>query len=81
MKSLDEQLAFAFLDVHKAHSTKCDSSARIKGMNQFIFALAGLQLVVQHPEHVCRNVFEFKLCVIGYALLTIDLFNVLSFEV
>ena len=75
MKRLDEQLSFTLFDVNKAHCTESDSAAGIKGMNQFVFALAGLQLIVEHPEHVGRNMFEFELSVVGHSLLAIDLLN------
>lgn len=81
MERLDEQLAFSLFDVDKADGSKCDTSTRVKGMNQFVFALARLQLVVQHPEHVGRDMLQFKLGVVGHALLAIDLFDILALEI
>ncbi len=81
MEGLDEQLSLAFLDVHEAHRSKRDSTARIKGMNELILALAGLELIVKHPKHVGRDVFEFELSVVGHSLFAIHLFDVFPLEV
>jgi len=81
MERLDEQLAFPLFDVNEAYGTKCDASARVKGLNQLVFALAGLQLIVQHPKHIRRDMLQFKLGVVSHPLLTIDLLDILALEI
>jgi len=81
MKRLDEQLAFPLFDMDEADGTKCDTSTRVKGLNHLVFAFAGLQLIVQHPEHVRRHVLQFKLGMVSHPLLAIDLLNILALEI
>ena len=81
MKCLDQKLPFPLFDVDETDGAERNASARIKGMNQFVFALARLQLVLEHPKHIRRDMLQLKLRVIGHALFAIHLLDILAFEV
>jgi len=81
VKGLNQELTFPFFDMDKTHSSKSDSAARIERVNQFVFASTRLQLVVEHPEHIGRYVFQFELRVVRHTSFSFDLFDVLTLEI
>ena len=75
MKRLDQQLLVQLFHMHKANSTESDAATGIERMNQFVFALARLQLIVHHPKHVRTDMFEFELCMVANPEFAIDVLS------
>ncbi|MCU0712216.1 MAG: outer membrane family protein [Pirellula sp.] len=78
MKGLDKKLAFAFFDVKKADCTVCNSSARLKDMEQFVFAIASLQLGLDHPEKIGGDGFTFAFGGVANGGMSIDSLVILA---
>lgn len=78
MKGLDKKLAVAFFDVKKANCTVCNSSAGLKDMEQFVFAIASLQLGLDHPKKIGGNGFAFAFCSVANGGMSIDRLVILA---
>ncbi len=72
VKRLDKEVAITFFDMEKTNRSIGDSSARLKNVEKFVFAIASLQLGLNHPEKVGRNGFAFAFGRVANGRLSID---------
>jgi hypothetical protein len=72
VKRLDKEVAITFFDMEKANRSIGDSSARLKNVEKFVFAIASLQLGLNHPEKVWGNGFAFAFGRVANGRLSID---------
>jgi hypothetical protein len=78
MERLDQKMAFPFLDMQVTHSPIRDSSARIEHVQKFLFAIASLQLRLNHPKHFWGDRLPFAFDGIADRRLTVDGLMVLA---
>ena len=53
MEGLDQQLPFSCFDMDETDCSKRHSATGIERVDHFVWGDARLQLVLQHPEHLC----------------------------
>ncbi len=81
MEGLDGQLPFAGFDVDEADGAERDTAAGIEGVDHFIAGAAALQLVLQHPEHISGDMFQFKARSVLQSSFSVELFSVFSSQI
>jgi hypothetical protein len=78
MEGLDQQLPFALFEVDVTDRPEGDPSTGIEGVDHAIGGIAALELILEHPEHLCGNVVEFELRVIAQPAFAMNVFDVLA---
>ena len=76
VEGLDQQLPFSGLHVHEADGTKGNPSAGVECVDQFVLGRAVLELILQHPEHLCGDLFELKFRAVSQAPFALNLLDV-----
>lgn len=64
----------------EADSAEGDSTAGVELMDQMVLGGAGFELILQHPEDLGRDLFEFKFRSISQAAFALDLFDVAALQ-
>lgn len=55
MKRLDQQLPFSRFDMDETDCSKRHPATGIERVDHFVGGDTRLQLILQHPEHLCRK--------------------------
>ena len=81
MEGLDGQLPFAGFHVDEADSAEGDTAAGVEGVDHFVAGPAALQLVLQHPEHIGGDVFQFKARGVLQPSFSVEFFSVFASQI
>ena len=78
VEGLNEELAIPLLEMHVADSAKRNAPAGIERIDHSFWGRAMLQLVLQHPKHIGRDMIEFKLGAVSQASFALDFLHIFS---